>query len=530
MPERCSYDYAVVRVVPSEERAEFINVGIILHAKAHGVLAIRIDLDEARLRAMAPSIDVAMVRAHLEFDAAHQRGWYGHRTHRPTQPVTALPLAGVAAQHRHPDLAGALGPVRRPAARTRSALRSPSGEMSSLVASSLDVIERNQASTGAFVAAPGYATYAYSWLRDGSFIAAALDAYGRRSAATAFHTWVARTIERYGYKVERLEASVDATGKDGGSAVMPLDDSHALHTRFTVEGVEGSEDWGNFQLDGYGFWLTCVARHLLLTGTDPAPFLTAIDLVRRYLALSWEYPCYDAWEEYPTHRHMATWAAVSKGLAASDQLGLSVVPIGTSGEILRRLVSLTQPDHVLKKFVPGDASGIHAAAAEAPPRTGVTSAGHERIGRALTDDDIDGSALLVLGDFGPFSPTSNIARSTIGAIDASLVHEGGVHRYLEDEFYGGGLWVVLGGARAVVLASMDPQAAAKAIEWIESTADPQGYLPEQVSVRLRKPERMAAWVDHWGPPAQPLLWSHAMYLLAVDAMTKAASSRSSNLT
>ena len=66
MPELCSYDYAVVRVVPSVERGEFVNVGIILHAKAVELLAARIVLDEDRLRLLAPSVDIDAVRAHLD--------------------------------------------------------------------------------------------------------------------------------------------------------------------------------------------------------------------------------------------------------------------------------------------------------------------------------------------------------------------------------------------------------------------------------------------------------------------------------
>ena len=66
MPEHCSYDYAVVRVVPDVARAEFLNAGIILFAKSHGALLARVSLDEARLTALAPDADVAAIRAHLE--------------------------------------------------------------------------------------------------------------------------------------------------------------------------------------------------------------------------------------------------------------------------------------------------------------------------------------------------------------------------------------------------------------------------------------------------------------------------------
>jgi hypothetical protein len=65
MPEHCSYDYAMIRVVPDVARAEFINAGVVLFAKSHGALLARTWLDEARLAALAPTADVAAIRAHL---------------------------------------------------------------------------------------------------------------------------------------------------------------------------------------------------------------------------------------------------------------------------------------------------------------------------------------------------------------------------------------------------------------------------------------------------------------------------------
>ena len=60
-----SYDYAVIRVVPRVDRAEFVNAGIILACQDDGVLTARIDLDESRLLALDPHVDLATVRAHL---------------------------------------------------------------------------------------------------------------------------------------------------------------------------------------------------------------------------------------------------------------------------------------------------------------------------------------------------------------------------------------------------------------------------------------------------------------------------------
>ena len=60
-----SYDYAVIRVVPRVERQEFINAGVILWCRDQEFIEARVELDEARLRALDPSIDVEAVRRHL---------------------------------------------------------------------------------------------------------------------------------------------------------------------------------------------------------------------------------------------------------------------------------------------------------------------------------------------------------------------------------------------------------------------------------------------------------------------------------
>lgn len=59
------YDYAIVRVVPRVERGEFINAGVILSCPKLDFLEARIELDEARLRSLAPEVDLDTVRANL---------------------------------------------------------------------------------------------------------------------------------------------------------------------------------------------------------------------------------------------------------------------------------------------------------------------------------------------------------------------------------------------------------------------------------------------------------------------------------
>ena len=60
------YDYAVIRVVPRVEREEFVNVGVILSCEKSRYLEARIELDESRVLALAPDLDVESLRRHLQ--------------------------------------------------------------------------------------------------------------------------------------------------------------------------------------------------------------------------------------------------------------------------------------------------------------------------------------------------------------------------------------------------------------------------------------------------------------------------------
>jgi Protein of unknown function (DUF3037) len=66
VPADYTYDYAIVRVVPRVERGEQINVGVILSSVDADFLDARIDVDEARLLALDPALDLDAVRAGLD--------------------------------------------------------------------------------------------------------------------------------------------------------------------------------------------------------------------------------------------------------------------------------------------------------------------------------------------------------------------------------------------------------------------------------------------------------------------------------
>jgi hypothetical protein len=60
------FQYAIVRIVPRVDRGECVNAGVVLFCRARRFLAARVELDEARVRALAPDTDLGAVRRHLD--------------------------------------------------------------------------------------------------------------------------------------------------------------------------------------------------------------------------------------------------------------------------------------------------------------------------------------------------------------------------------------------------------------------------------------------------------------------------------
>lgn len=61
-----AFQYAIWRVVPSVERGEALNVGVVVFCRRRKFLKARVLLDEERLRALSPGLDLYAVRRHLD--------------------------------------------------------------------------------------------------------------------------------------------------------------------------------------------------------------------------------------------------------------------------------------------------------------------------------------------------------------------------------------------------------------------------------------------------------------------------------
>ncbi|MCL5046570.1 MAG: glycoside hydrolase family 15 protein [Actinobacteria bacterium] len=343
---------------------------------------------------------------------------------------------------------------------------------------SIEVIESNQSPSGGLVACPTFRTYNYCWLRDGTFIAYAMDRVDRHHVAERFYKWVKEVISSQAGRVERLISRATA-----GEPIGP--DEH-LHTRYNLDGSEGQDGWPNFQMDGYGAWLWGLAEHVRITGNRGllAEFRDTIDLTVRYLIRFWPLPNYDCWEEFGDRIHPSTLACIYGGLRAINQY------IGDA--------SISQTADLIKESVLQ--SGVHEG----------------RLVKSFGSTAVDSNLLWVSTPFRLLEPGHPIMRKTVSEIEEVLL-TGGLHRYREDTYYGGGEWTLLTaflGWYYCEIGRLDE--ARRLYNWIEAQAGADGLLPEQVPENLNDPSYYPIWVQRWGEIAKPLLWSHAMYLVLAE--------------
>jgi hypothetical protein len=65
MPDRYTFEYAIIRFVPKVEREEFFNVGVILFCKRKKFLDIKYQIDLDKFKAFAPEIELEVLNDYL---------------------------------------------------------------------------------------------------------------------------------------------------------------------------------------------------------------------------------------------------------------------------------------------------------------------------------------------------------------------------------------------------------------------------------------------------------------------------------
>lgn len=351
-----------------------------------------------------------------------------------------------------------------------------------LVPRSIEVLKAGQAASGAFIASPSFTVYRYAWLRDGAFCAHALDLVGEADASAAWHEWVAGSIEMHRELIESATRRVN-----GGETPPPETMPPARYTLDgTLEHPDHDDPWPNFQVDGYGMWLWALDRHL--SGSRLSEELrTTVELVACYLETSWRLKCFNCWEELDGGEHASTLGAVFAGLAAASRL-LGDTRWQRAADVVRTAL--------LGRYVTDG-----------------------RFKRGAGDVRLDGSLLWLGVPFGVLPADDPLIAATVEGIRRQLTGpHGGVYRFRGDTYYGGGEWLLLTSSLAWHDRITGNSAGADAAqEWVRARALANGDLPEQVTDAAQEPSMIEPWERRWGRVATPLLWSHAMYLIAETA-------------
>lgn len=375
--------------------------------------------------------------------------------------------------------------------------------MENILQRSIQIILSNQDKSGAYIASPNFSTYHYCWLRDSSFIAYSMDLVGEYLSAREYFLWVDKVIRKYSWKIDRILEKLN-----NGEILKETD---FLHTRYTLSGEEANDEWLNFQLDGYGTWIWALAEHIEMTKDYSLlnEVTNSVQNTIRYLSAIWDQPNYDCWEENPTHLNPYTLAAIFSGIKAaqkmdkfSHEMDLSSIPANLPERIRNfTLENGVKDGYLVKSF---------------PPIRNVqndTQAWH---------DGIDASLLGVAIPYCMIDSTDSLILSSVARIESELHRrQGGVYRYLQDTYYGGGEWLLLTAWLGWYYAETGDIARATDLQhWVEDQSDQAGQMPEQVSSHLLSPSYFKEWDERWGSVANPLLWSHAMHIILNEAIKR----------
>lgn len=351
--------------------------------------------------------------------------------------------------------------------------------MSDLKSRSIDVILKNQDDTGAYIASPNFKNYSYSWLRDGSFIGYSMLVTGNEASTLAFLEWVHEVVLRYKDKVEGLKRKT--------ALRLKINPEDYLPARYTLDGYAAEDDWPNFQIDGYGAWLWLISEYIDKTKDEYliVRFQESIRLVLDYLNIVWQIPNYDCWEENGDKVHPSTLACIYGGINSINKHLFEA-----------ELKSLAEE---IKTYV------LHHGVMDG------------RFTKYIGSKSVDSSLIWLSVPFGLVDIDDSIMKKTVTAIESALYDDGGVKRFPEDTYYGGGQWILLSSWLGWYHAKMNNKAkTTEILEWVEKQANHQLDLPEQVLSNTNEPSYIKHWEELWGKVASPLLWSHAMYLVLLD--------------
>jgi hypothetical protein len=239
-------------------------------------------------------------------------------------------------------------------------------------------------------------------------------------------------------------------------------------------GEEVPGEWSAAQLDGYGSWVWALGQHVRRHGADPAPWLAAARLSLHYGRACWQALLRlvggAATGSRGDARRALWWADPGcRGGWAAD-----------AAEAIRTAV------HVTASWTAGSSArlgegGLDASLIAARPRSAARArrSAHGGDGAALESELGRGSAC---------TGTATTSSTAAGCGSSSPRSSAGTTRVADE-------WRSRGAAG------------------VDRRRGERAGRPSRAGRRApAASEKRREWVERWGPPAFPLLWSHALFL------------------
>jgi glucoamylase len=340
--------------------------------------------------------------------------------------------------------------------------------------SSLTLMMLCDRKTGGIIASPSTdPDYRYVWPRDAFYVALALDRSGYHDKAAGFYLWCRGAQDRTGFLHQRYYSTPDLIGPAWGPAWGEEIDETACVVWGMVEHMRLTRDRG-FLSEVWPFIRE--AAWYLVDSVDES------GKVR---------PTMNLWEE-KLSSHVYSEAAVSAGLGAASEAA-NELSYGSEAKRWRHVSQLVKK-HLLEAFW-NESLGHFVRSAE--PR----------------DNQVDISSLAISFPFGLIPDHDpRMVRNARALAEGFRFSVGGIGRFPSDLNYGGNPWILSTCWLAIhYSAAGDVGRARSLVNWCAEHATGLGMLPEQVD------KNTGSVLS-----AVPLAWSHAMFILASQALLRNA--------
>jgi isomaltose glucohydrolase len=337
----------------------------------------------------------------------------------------------------------------------------------------IDTIVQLQQHQGYFLSSSNFASPCY--IRDCSFASHALDLDNQRDKSRKFLQWALDVLRENTFK---MQLTMDRIGL--GLAISEQD---YIPCKFEQNGE--AEVCSSTQIEGWAAFLWALAKHCKIYGDTSLieENRQQLNLLYNYLSVLWQYPSCSCWEQDNDKIHISNVIAVYGGLSC-----------------IKPYIKVKGKEQLseIKKYVIDN--GIYK----------------NHLARWRGSSQTEAILLWALYPYGIFDKDMDLEKTVVSKIVKEL-HNSGLYRFKNDNYYGGGVWPLLNCFLGLgYLALGDNYNAREQYELVSRLLN-KG-VPCELQPSNPNSQEYSIWVKNFGKPAQNHLWTAAMYIIFTKEM------------